>query len=272
MSTKLALSHPIPPGQVYAPAHLRGGTSPTTVVATWQAVTDGSFRITIDGTQRDITGLNFSADTTLALIAARIQTAIRTATGGSEVVKYDSTSTRFVIFSGNTTSISAITVTSAVGSGTDISGAGATAFLDSETGRGTAVAKVEKQINLTQDYQTIHEQFAIAHAGQLSVKMRHYPTASSQTMTMRVQVSDDDMDTAEASSEWHDVGSQDNGGGDPSTLSEESHEYAKASAGSSQENWVPYDFPTTAQKARVQAKCSVVLGRAAATVGLVPIV
>lgn len=54
--------------------------STTTVIATWQAITAGSFQIQINGVVQEITGLNFSTDTTMALIASRINSAISGAT------------------------------------------------------------------------------------------------------------------------------------------------------------------------------------------------
>jgi len=133
----------------FTPAFLTGGSLATTVIATWNAVTNGTFNITIDGVARSITWLNFSTDTTMAQIASRIQTAIRALTLSTETVVFSVNF--FTISSANTTSTSAITVTSAQGSGTDISGAGGTAFLDAETGRGTVTAAVgNKLVTITE--------------------------------------------------------------------------------------------------------------------------
>lgn len=118
----------------FASAYLTGWTSATSVVATWNAVTDGSFRITIDGTQRDITGLNFSAATTMANVATIIQTWIRAATWSLETCVWSTN--KFIISSVNLTSNSAITVASAVWSWTDISWAGWTAFMDCDSWAG----------------------------------------------------------------------------------------------------------------------------------------
>ena len=118
--------------ETYTPAYLTGGTSVTAWGALWTGVTDGSFRISIDGTTYDITGLDFSTDSNHTEAATRIETALRTLTGGLETCIYDTD--HFVISSVNTTSSSAITVCSAVGSGTDISGAGATDYMDCDSG------------------------------------------------------------------------------------------------------------------------------------------
>ena len=125
---------------IYTPAYLTGGGSATAHGALWTGVTDGSFTISIDGTEYDITGLDFSSTTDEDDIAAAIQVAIRAATSSTETCVWSTD--HFIISSVLTTSSSAITVTSAVGSGTDISGAGATEYMDAETGQGTATAKV----------------------------------------------------------------------------------------------------------------------------------
>ena len=67
--------------------------------ANFTAITDGSFRITVDGVAANISGLNFSTDTTLAQVASRIQTAIRAAFSASPIV-VEVRSDRFVITSG----------------------------------------------------------------------------------------------------------------------------------------------------------------------------
>jgi len=128
-----------------APAngYLTGGTSATAVVATWNAVKDGEFAITIDGVAYDIIGIDFSDAEDMDAVAALIQDAIRAETGNSETVVW---STNKFIITGKTS----VSVTSAVadGKGTDISGAGATAFLDAETGRGTATDGASKYFGL----------------------------------------------------------------------------------------------------------------------------
>lgn len=128
---------------IYTPAYLTGGNSAQGTFNNWLAVLDGSFRITVDGTLRDITGINFTGVTSMNDVAAKIQTAIRAVTGGSETVVWSTN--HFVITSGITTSSSAITVTSATGGGTDISGAGASDWMDSDTGHGVVTNTVLNQ-------------------------------------------------------------------------------------------------------------------------------
>lgn len=124
----------------FTPAYLTGATDATSVVATWQAVTAGSFAITIDGTARTISGLNFSTDTTMANVASRIQAAIRAATSALETCVWSTD--HFVISSVSTANTSAVTVTSATGAGTDISGAaGGSRFLSCNTAKGVVTAR-----------------------------------------------------------------------------------------------------------------------------------
>jgi hypothetical protein len=127
-------------------ALLTGGTSATAVIGTWQAVTDGEFAITIDGVVADITGLDFSGAAAMAGVATILQTALQ-AEFGDHVTCVWSTN-KFII-----TARISITVASAVagGTGTDISGAGATAFMDSDTGNGviTAATNSNKKFGLT---------------------------------------------------------------------------------------------------------------------------
>jgi len=118
----------------YTPAFLTGGTSATSDFATWATVTDGSFDITINGAAKSITSIDFTGVLSMADVAAVIQAKLRTATGTNETVVWSTN--KFIITSGVTTSASAITVLSATGSGTDISGAGATAYMDSDVGAG----------------------------------------------------------------------------------------------------------------------------------------
>lgn len=126
----------------YTPAFLTGSTSATSVVATWNAVTTGSVNIAIDGTLRQLTSLDFSGGgvTTMANVASVIQTALRALTSSTETVVWSTN--HFGITSANTTSSSAITVTSAHGSGVDISGAGGTPFMKANVGFGVVTNAV----------------------------------------------------------------------------------------------------------------------------------
>lgn len=121
-------------------------------------------------------------------------------------------------------------------------------------------------LTLTTSYQTIGGQIAIAHAGRMGLKIVHDPTASSQILTVTMEVSDDPLDTPEASSVWHPIGAQTNTAG---ALAQEVWEYAKTSASSDVEYWVPLRYEEVAQKARVRAKCSAALGTVTGSIGIV---
>lgn len=115
-------------GQVFTAAQtgylLTGATG---LAAAFIAVTNGSFAVSINGVSANITALNFSTDTTLAQVAARIQTAIRAiATGGFTLATVAVSGTQMKISSGTAGEGSTVSVLGAVSPlvGTDISGLG----------------------------------------------------------------------------------------------------------------------------------------------------
>jgi hypothetical protein len=113
-------------------AELRGGLLATTAIAEWIVITDGSFRINIDGTLQNVDGLDFSGSTNLANVASVVQTGIQTAGFANATCTYNTVEKRFIIKSGTTgaTSTIAILSTSTGTFGTDISGLGGSPFLD----------------------------------------------------------------------------------------------------------------------------------------------
>ena len=117
------------------PAFLTGDTDAQSTPGTWAAVTDGSFRITIDGTAYNIDGIDFTGDSSMAEVAATIQAALRAATGALETVVWSAD--HFVITTIDSAN-SAITVTETSTGivGTDISGAGAADWMDADSGNG----------------------------------------------------------------------------------------------------------------------------------------
>ena len=125
----------------YTPAYLTGGTSPTSNHLLWTGTADGSFRVTLDGTIRDVT-TDFTTATSMADVASLMQTALRVLTGDLVTIAW---TTRFIITSASTSSSSAITVLSATGTGTDVSGAGAFDGMDSDTGNGVVTDAVINQ-------------------------------------------------------------------------------------------------------------------------------
>ena len=104
-------------------------------------MSDGSFRITIDGTAYNVDAIDFTTlggGDAMSDCATIIQTALRAATSGTETVAWSTD--HFVITSAITTSTSQVSVaTTSTGTvGTDVSGE-ATAWMDCESGQGTAI-------------------------------------------------------------------------------------------------------------------------------------
>lgn len=95
---------------------IQGGilTSSEQTLANWTVITAGSFKVTIDGTEKTVTGLNFSAVTNLNGVATAINGVL---TGGTAA--WDGS--RFTITSSTTGATSTVGYASAAGSGTDIS-------------------------------------------------------------------------------------------------------------------------------------------------------
>jgi len=105
---------------------LFGGTDVDVGITTWQAVTDGATDIYVDAAVVNIVGCDFSGDANMTDVAATIQAAWRTASGGStETVSWDATAVRLV-FAANIAAPTAASLlgyleTPAAGTGTDIS-------------------------------------------------------------------------------------------------------------------------------------------------------
>lgn len=103
-------------------AYINGGLVEATNLPSFQAITDGSFSITIDGVANDITGLDFSLDTTMGEVATAIETAIQAiGTGGFTAATCVYDTDKFIITSGTTGSTSTISYAGLAASGTDIS-------------------------------------------------------------------------------------------------------------------------------------------------------
>lgn len=141
-------------------AELRCGLNRTTDVDTWKAVSDGSFRIGIDGTSENVTALDFSSATSLDDVASTIQTALVSAGFTNATCKYNEKEKRFFIKSGTTGSSSTITYLSTATAtvGTDISGtASGEQYLDgdsdssSELNQGMAAESITDGLNTIKD-------------------------------------------------------------------------------------------------------------------------
>lgn len=101
-----------------AAGELQGGilTQTQQDMALFTAVTDGSMKITIDGTLKTITGVTFAAESNLNGVAARVADKLPTAT-----VVWDASAGRFVVTSKTTGATSAVSFAQANTSGTDLS-------------------------------------------------------------------------------------------------------------------------------------------------------
>lgn len=126
----------------YTPGYLTGDTGAQSLWNLWVVVTDGSFRVTVDGVAVNVDAIDFSSVTSMATVASTIQTALNTATGGTETVVWSTD--HFIITSTDTTSASGVSVlsTSTGTVGTDISGAGASDWMDADVGNGVVTAAV----------------------------------------------------------------------------------------------------------------------------------
>ncbi|WCS27235.1 DUF3383 domain-containing protein [Methylobacterium sp. NMS14P] len=101
--------------------HIRGATlSPMQrLLSVFTAVSNGSLSLSIDGTARNITGINLSSALNLNGVASAIQTAIAAVVPGV-TVKWDAVYNRFDIVSPTTGTASSVSYATASGSGTDL--------------------------------------------------------------------------------------------------------------------------------------------------------
>lgn len=90
------------------------------LITNFAAVTNGSLKISIDGTERTITGIDLSGSLNLNAVANKVQTALAAVVSGAVVV-YDGTLSRFVVRSPTTGPTSSVSYGSAASSGTDLS-------------------------------------------------------------------------------------------------------------------------------------------------------
>jgi len=107
--------------QVATKGHIRGASlSPTQQLLTnFTSVTTGALSLTIDGTARNITGINLSGALNLNGVASLIQTALAAVVAGA-TVKYDSVYNRFDVASPTTGPTSSVGYATTAPSGTDL--------------------------------------------------------------------------------------------------------------------------------------------------------
>lgn len=85
-------------------------------LSNFTGVTDGGFKITVDGTAKTVSGLDFSTATNLNGVASEVNSVL---TGA--VVAWDAVNSRFVVTSDTTGATSAVSWATAPDSGTDVS-------------------------------------------------------------------------------------------------------------------------------------------------------
>lgn len=102
-------------------AVLRGGalTAAQQALSNFTAITTGAFAITVDGVVKQITGMNFSAQSNLNGVANIIQTQLAAQVAGMTCV-WDATNARFVIKGASTGATATLSYAAAPGSGADI--------------------------------------------------------------------------------------------------------------------------------------------------------
>lgn len=100
----------------YTPAYITWWSGVSTTLSSWTSITDWSFSIFLDWTEREIVGINLSSATSMSDIASAVQTAIRAITSKSETVSWDTD--HFVITSADTTWQSAVSVMKKASGGT----------------------------------------------------------------------------------------------------------------------------------------------------------
>ena len=101
-----------------ATGYLRGGSLPAVdqAIATWNAITTGSMKLTIDGVLYTLSALNFSAALNLNGVAAIIQAALTTATAPATLT-WNSNYERFEMVTTTTGPSATVTFAQPTGSG-----------------------------------------------------------------------------------------------------------------------------------------------------------
>lgn len=105
--------------------YLIGSTIADKTLAQWKAITAGSFKISIDGTEQSITAVSFASITSIDGIASTLQTKLRAVNSGgfaqaTVTMQQEGSSYRIKITSGTTGASSKVSRTSAASSGTYI--------------------------------------------------------------------------------------------------------------------------------------------------------
>lgn len=114
------------------------------LMTAWTSITTGGFKISVDGTLKTLTALNFSGAANLNAVAALIQAALVAAGAAGATVVWNAVYSRFEMTSGTTGAASTMSALTAPGSGVDISAqlAGTAPLLTSTVGGITAETAV----------------------------------------------------------------------------------------------------------------------------------
>lgn len=102
---------------VAVPGELLGGNNPDTHLGDYTAITNGSLKVTVDGTVETVTGINLSAAANLNAVAADVQTALAAVKTGMTCIWNGS---QFIIHSGTTGISSSVSLSTASGAGIDL--------------------------------------------------------------------------------------------------------------------------------------------------------
>ena len=146
-------------------------------LANFNAVTNGSFALSIDGAAHNFTALNFSAALNMNGVASIIQTAIRVSFTGSTCV-WDSNNTRFVVSSGTTGAASTVSFASTLttlGGSTDVSSLLGLngGFLSPGVAAETALSAVQAQANASTQW------YGLAFASTVQPSISNYLSVAS---------------------------------------------------------------------------------------------
>jgi len=117
------------------------------------AVADGAFTISVDGDEQEITGLDFSGDTSLADQAATIEAGLQAiGTGGYSAATVSVVNSALVVTSGTTGATSSVSTATAPTGGTDVSGLfGLTSEAGAIVGTGVDAEDITTALNAIQD-------------------------------------------------------------------------------------------------------------------------
>lgn len=125
-------------------------TSYEQTIATWAAITNGSFKIDIDGAPITLTAIDFSAVTNLNGVAAAIQAKLTVALAGA-TIEFDGS--RFIVRSATTGATSTVGYAYAHTTGTDISALlGLDAASQGILSTGVAAESIADSLDALQDY------------------------------------------------------------------------------------------------------------------------